>query len=239
MRDQMKYVDEINNSPKKVYATIMGGGSEWVGDFLRDGGGSNTLIGANIPCNREMVSDFLGHSLSPDVKMVSDKVAQQLASTSFKKCLLSCYKEHAIGIGVTCALMDSDLEKEQLDGVNHGHIVVHTEWNIENIYFSFYKMSAYTQKIQESAVKYLIQAALIKVILGDVPRCEDSIPLKSYLKQVIFDTYKLETTTNPAPFSKWKWMMDYCRERRWSPSVFWDLAEKSWREHELSLKSKT
>lgn len=30
------------------------------------------------------------------------------------------------------------------------------------------------------------------------------------------------------PFPKWKWMMDYCRERKWHPSEFWDLAEKAW-----------
>lgn len=37
----------------------------------------------------------------------------------------------------------------------------------------------------------------------------------------------------PSPndtFSKWKWMMDYCHERKWPPADFWDLAEKRWKE---------
>ena len=32
------------------------------------------------------------------------------------------------------------------------------------------------------------------------------------------------------PFPKWKWKMDYLRERTWHPADFWDLAEKAWRE---------
>ena len=37
-------------------------------------------------------------------------------------------------------------------------------------------------------------------------------------------------TTDPYP--KWKWMMDYCRERKWHPTDFWDIAEKAWKENE-------
>ena len=36
------------------------------------------------------------------------------------------------------------------------------------------------------------------------------------------------------PFPKWKWMMDYCRIRKWHPSDFWDLAEKAWNEKTLT-----
>jgi hypothetical protein len=43
-----------------------------------------------------------------------------------------------------------------------------------------------------------------------------------------------ETEIKNDPFPKWKWMMDYCRIRKWHPSDFWDLAEKAWNEKTLT-----
>ena len=41
---------------------------------------------------------------------------------------------------------------------------------------------------------------------------------------------KESKTSSNDPFPKWKWMMDYCRERKWHPTDFWDLAEKAYNE---------
>ena len=35
------------------------------------------------------------------------------------------------------------------------------------------------------------------------------------------------------PFPKWKWMMDYCKSKRISPALGWEMAEKAWREASL------
>jgi len=95
-------VYQLHESPYRVVLAITGGGSEVVGELLRHGNGSATVLDAVIPYSTNAMDRFLGRK--PD-KYCSEKTARSMAMVAYQRALeLSKYSDglvdpNVIGIG--------------------------------------------------------------------------------------------------------------------------------------------
>lgn len=94
-------VRKIHAKNIKFVLAIAGGGSEVIGELLRHGQGSNTVLEAIVPYSQRSFEEFLGGA--PD-KFVSEDTAAQLAMAAFQRAKALQNSTDVVGIGCTCAL---------------------------------------------------------------------------------------------------------------------------------------
>jgi nicotinic acid mononucleotide adenylyltransferase len=96
---------KIHKSPHKAVLAITGGGVEAIGELLRYGQGSNTVLEAIVPYNQKSFDNFVKGK--PD-KYCSASAARDLAMAAFKRALLLSPDqkiEELIGLGASCSLV--------------------------------------------------------------------------------------------------------------------------------------
>lgn len=92
----------IHQQPHKAVLAITGGGSEAIGELLRYGNGSNTLLEAVVPYDQQAFNNFVGGK--PD-KYCAPEAARDLAMAAYQRAkTLNPDSIHNIGIGVSCSL---------------------------------------------------------------------------------------------------------------------------------------
>jgi hypothetical protein len=93
---------KIHQSGKKIVLAITGGGAEAIGELLKYGHGSNTLLEAVVPYNQKSFNLFINGE--PD-KYCNTAAAKNLAMAAFQKgLLLEENQDTVIGIGCTASL---------------------------------------------------------------------------------------------------------------------------------------
>jgi hypothetical protein len=98
---------QIHNSPFKTVLAITGGGAEIIGELLRHGSGSATVLDAVIPYSTDAMDLFLGRK--PE-KYCSEKTARLMAMVAYQRALdlakstTETANPEVIGIGATCKL---------------------------------------------------------------------------------------------------------------------------------------
>ncbi len=112
----LERISQIHESSCKVVLAITGGGAEILGELLRHGSGSATVLDAVVPYGMEAMDRFLGRK--PE-KYCSEKTARLMAMVAYQRALeLSKGSDgfdgfdgfdgsdgpDVIGIGVTCKL---------------------------------------------------------------------------------------------------------------------------------------
>ncbi len=106
----LERIFQIHKSPCKVVLAITGGGAEVIGELLRHGSGSATVLDAVVPYGMEAMDRFLGRK--PE-KYCSEKTARLMAMVAYQRALeLSKGSDGSdgsadsdvIGIGATCKL---------------------------------------------------------------------------------------------------------------------------------------
>ena len=102
----VELIFQIHKSPCKAVLAITGGGAEIIGELLRHGSGSATVLDAVVPYSTDALDCFLGRK--PE-KYCSGKTARLMAMVAYQRALdLSKGNEFAdqevIGIGATCKL---------------------------------------------------------------------------------------------------------------------------------------
>ncbi|MCQ1536668.1 hypothetical protein FTO70_13515 [Methanosarcina sp. KYL-1] len=109
----LERIFQVHKSPCKVVLAITGGGAEIIGELLRHGSGSATVLDAVVPYGMEAMDRFLGRK--PE-KYCSEKTARLMAMVAYQRALeLSKSSESSegsedsadpdvIGIGATCKL---------------------------------------------------------------------------------------------------------------------------------------
>ena len=118
---------KIHETPHKAVLAITGGGAEAIGEVLKYGGGSNTLLEAIVPYDQKAFNDFVKGK--PD-KYCSPGAARDLAMAAYHRAVnLAGTTENIIGIGCTCSLM-KDHEREGRE--HHAYIAVQTKDITEN-----------------------------------------------------------------------------------------------------------
>ena len=100
-------VKQIHASPYMILLSITGGGTGAIGEMLRHGNGSATLIEAIVPYQENALRDFIGKE--PE-RYCSEETAREMAMAAFKRALEMAHSENGfrpdylIGIGATCKL---------------------------------------------------------------------------------------------------------------------------------------
>lgn len=119
-------VYQLHESPYRVVLAITGGGSEVVGELLRHGNGSATVLDAVIPYSTNAMDRFLG--MKPD-KYCSEKTARAMAMVAYQRALeLSkdsngLVDPNVIGIGATCKLKTTNERKGRKHEI---HVAIQT-----------------------------------------------------------------------------------------------------------------
>ncbi|WMW24675.1 hypothetical protein RE474_11385 [Methanolobus sediminis] len=106
---------DIHRSPFRIVLAITGGGTEAIGELLRHGSGSDTLLEAIVPYSKESLQDLIGKE--PDM-YASAETAKDMAMSAYRRALLLDSRTETpepldlIGIGVTCKLAKQGYERE-------------------------------------------------------------------------------------------------------------------------------
>lgn len=117
---ERKFIQKINASNYKFIIAVTGGGTAAIGELLKYGGGSSTLIEAIVPYSPQSLQNFIG--TKPE-KYVSSKTARLMAMASFQKAIKLNHVKNIFGIGVTCSLKKKD---ERLNRKHEIYIAVQT-----------------------------------------------------------------------------------------------------------------
>lgn len=102
---------QIHKSPCKAVLAITGGGAEIIGELLRHGSGSATVLDAVVPYSTDAMDRFLGRK--PE-KYCSEKTARLMAMVAYQRALELSKRSagaacsEVIGIGATCKLKSAN-----------------------------------------------------------------------------------------------------------------------------------
>lgn len=116
---------QVHESPCKVVLAITGGGAEIIGELLRHGSGSATVLDAVVPYSTGAMDRFLGRK--PE-KYCSEKTARLMAMVAYQRALELSRGEgsadqEVIGIGATCKLKAAN----EREGRTHEvHVAIQT-----------------------------------------------------------------------------------------------------------------
>ena len=102
MLDCKELVENIHNKKVKMVLAITGGGTEAIGELLRHGKASNTVLTAIIPYSSKGLEDFVMRKVA---KHCSLEAAKLMAESAYEDALDESSEEEAIGVGVTCSLV--------------------------------------------------------------------------------------------------------------------------------------
>lgn len=108
-------VQKIHASQYRIVLSITGGGSQAIGELLRHGDGSATLLEALVPYDKNALTDLIGRE--PE-SYCSEETAREMAMASFERALKLSNRDkdiqtrHLIGIGVTGKLVKNESERE-------------------------------------------------------------------------------------------------------------------------------
>lgn len=116
----------IHGTPHKAVVAVTGGGAQVIGELLRYGQGSNTILEAIVPYNQLSFDYFVKGK--PD-KYCSPEAANDLAMAAYQKAIKftnidEANAGHLIGIGVSCSLA-KDEEREGRE--NYAYIAIQTK----------------------------------------------------------------------------------------------------------------
>lgn len=116
-----KYVKELQKCGKMFFVAATGGGTSFIGDFLKIPGGSQCIVGAYVPYAIEATNNFVGGKLD---KYADANAARRLAVASYEQCFkLKPNENICVGVGVACSLVK---DKERDGREHHINIAVHT-----------------------------------------------------------------------------------------------------------------
>lgn len=159
-------VKQIHASPYKAVIAITGGGTEAIGELLRHGEGSNTLIEAVVPYDQKAFDAFVRGK--PD-KYCSPGAARDLAMAAFQLAVARTgTTENMIGVGCSASLA-KDVEREGRE--HHAYIAVQTTQETISYTLSLHG-KGYNREEEETLVAEVIIKALAKASKLDVELSE-------------------------------------------------------------------
>jgi nicotinic acid mononucleotide adenylyltransferase len=164
---------EIHKTPFKAVLAITGGGSEAIGELLRYGEGSKTLLEAVVPYDQQSFIDFV-HG-TPD-KYCAPEAARTLAMAAFQRAIKLAGNENAanlIGIGCSASLA-KDHEREGRQ--HHAYIAVQTLKSTTT--YSDELTGQYTREQEEKIVADNILIALANACGLSHPIIEGTLGVK-------------------------------------------------------------
>lgn len=116
-------IKQLQKCGKQFFIAATGGGTSFLGEFLKIPGGSQCIVGGYVPYAIEATNNFVGGKLD---KYADANAARRLAVASYEQCVKIkniANDNICIGIGVACSLVKDN----ERDGREHNiNIAVHT-----------------------------------------------------------------------------------------------------------------
>ena len=158
-------VEKIHKTPHKAVIAITGGGTEAIGELLKYGNGSATLLEAVVPYDSKAFDDFVRGT--PD-KYCSPGAARDLAMAAFQRAIkMTNTHYNMIGIGASSSLV----KDEERAGREHiAYVAVQTA-NQTSTYVLALHNNGYSREQEE----HLTAEAIIKA-LGHACQAENYSP---------------------------------------------------------------
>jgi len=148
------FVQKVHEHPTKLVLALTGGGSQAIGELLRYGNGSQTLLDARVPYDSEALYQFIGYDPS---QCCSKRTAKDLAMAAH--CKASVYThDNVIGVGSTSSLVKPEGERE---GREH-KIFAALHDGVNTRHHSLVLGPGYCREVEET-----INAAMILNIIGE------------------------------------------------------------------------
>lgn len=159
------YIKKLQNCSKMFFIAATGGGTSFVGDFLKVPGGSKCIVGGYIPYAIEATNNFIGGKLD---KYADANAARRLAVASYEQCLKLnvAIDTNCVGVGIACSLV-KDNERDGRE--HHINIAVHTFNETFGISVTF-KKSKLNRKKEEEFVNDLTLFTLAKRFCKNLDR---------------------------------------------------------------------
>ena len=153
----------IHASGYKIFVAATGGGTSFLGEFLKIPGGSSVIVGGHIPYAKEATDKFLGETLD---KYANGLAARKLALKSYWNLVdMGFSKNEALGVGIACSLA-KDNERE--DRKHHINIAIH---RFEST--GCFEIELAQGKTREQEEQFINSFVLAK--LAELSNCDDDI----------------------------------------------------------------
>jgi nicotinamide mononucleotide (NMN) deamidase PncC len=115
-------VKYLHDCGKMFFIAATGGGTSFIGEFLKTSGGSKCIAGGYIPYAIEATNQFVGGKLD---KYADGNAARKLAVASFEQCVKLNIKSdiNCVGVGIACSLVK---DNERSGREHQISIAIHT-----------------------------------------------------------------------------------------------------------------
>ncbi|WP_269851333.1 hypothetical protein [Methanosarcina horonobensis] len=183
----VEYIFQIHESPCRAVLAITGGGAEIIGELLRHGNGSATVLDAVVPYSTDALDRFLGRK--PE-KYCSEKTARLMAMVAYQRALdlskgSGSADREVIGIGATCKLKAAN-EREGRKHEIHVSIQTACETGMSTLELAAER----TREEEEKIAEFLIFNVLARH--SNVPEIDlfDRIDTGDGLEEKVIEKYE-------------------------------------------------
>lgn len=147
-------VQKIHVSPFKAALAITGGGAEAIGELLRYGGGSATVLEAVVPYDQKAFDNFVRGK--PD-KYCSPGAARDLAMAAFQRAVgFANTSENIVGVGASCSLVKDGSERAGRE--HHVYISTQTEYETVSYTLSLHGHGYNREQEEKLAAEAIVEA---------------------------------------------------------------------------------
>lgn len=159
-------IKQLQKCGKQFFVAATGGGTSFLGEFLKIPGGSQCIVGGYVPYAIEATNNFVGGKLD---KYADANAARRLAVASYEQCVKIkniTNDNTCVGIGVACSLV-KDNERDGRE--HHINIAVHAFNETFGVSVTL-KKSKLNRIQEENFVNDLILFTLAKNYCANVDR---------------------------------------------------------------------
>jgi nicotinic acid mononucleotide adenylyltransferase len=143
------YIKELQKCGQKFFVAATGGGTSFLGEFLKIPGGSKCIVGGHTPYAMEAFDAFVGIKLE---KYSDGNASRKLAVASYEHCVkLGFPIEKCVGVGIACSLVK---DNERIGREHHINIAIHTNNRTTGVSVTF-KKSKMNREQEENFVNDL------------------------------------------------------------------------------------
>jgi Nicotinic acid mononucleotide adenylyltransferase len=180
----------IHDSTYRIVLAITGGGTESIGELLRHGRGSDTMIEAIVPYSKESLDSFIGKEPS---RYASIDTARDMAMSAYRHALYlnsmteKNDHENLIGIGVTCKLARITNERQGRQHEIHFASQSYFKTTSSSL---FLKENTSREEQEEIATEFIIEN--IASLCNPDEKLQYSVLKKKMVKELIKDEAEAE-----------------------------------------------
>lgn len=153
MKKELVKSIHAHDGSKKLVLAITGGGAMAIGELLKYGHGSNTLLEAIVPYDMKSLQEFVGGPL-PN-KYCSQETANLMALKAYERAVYLTGSQDSIGVGATCSLQK---EGERAGRSHNVYITVQTKSSITPLHHT---LNEQREDEEQQASDFILDAILM------------------------------------------------------------------------------